>query len=162
MGSHRTLTREELTASITRGDVDTVIVAFPDLQGRLVGKRVSGWFFLEDVAEHGTENCNYLIATDMDDTPIPGYQFASYDLGYGDMLAMPDWNTVRVLPWQTKTALVLCDVQHSDTHVPITVSPRQMLRDQVAAAKKAGYTAMLGSEIEFFLFHDSYRQANDK
>lgn len=162
MGSHRTLTREELTASITQGDIDTVIVAFPDLQGRLVGKRVTGWFFLEDVAEHGTENCNYLIATDMDDNPIPGYRFASYDLGYGDMVAMPDWSTIRVLPWHTKTALVLCDVQHPDTHLPIGVSPRQMLRDQVAAAAKAGYTAMLGSEIEFYLFHESFKEAHDK
>lgn len=127
-----------------------------------MGKRVTGWFFLEDVAEHGTENCNYLIATDMDDNPIPGYRFASYDLGYGDMLAMPDWNTVRVLPWHTKTALVLCDLQHTDTHLPIGVSPRQMLRDQVAAAAAAGYTAMLGSEIEFYLFHDSFKEALDK
>lgn len=162
MGSHRTVTREELTASITKGDIDTIIVAFPDLQGRMVGKRITGWFFLEDVADHGTENCNYLIATDMDDNPIPGYRFASYDLGYGDMLAMPDWNTIRVLPWQTKTALVLCDLSHPDSHLPIGVSPRQMLRDQVAVAAKAGYTPMLGSEIEFYLFQDSYREAHEK
>jgi len=100
----RTLTRQELTSLIEKGEIDTVIVGFPDLQGRLVGKRVTGWFFLEDVADHGTENCNYLIATDMDDNPVPSYRFASYDQGYGDMVAMPDWNTVRVLPWIPKTA----------------------------------------------------------
>jgi glutamine synthetase len=131
----RTLTRQELTSLIEKGEIDTVIVGFPDLQGRLVGKRVTGWFFLEDVADHGTENCNYLIATDMDDNPVPGYRFASYDQGYGDMVAMPDWNTVRVLPWIPKTALVLCDLSEPGTKESISVSPRQVLRDQVDAAQ---------------------------
>ena len=119
MNPHGTITREELGALISQGDIDTVIVAFPDLQGRMVGKRFTGWFFLEEVADHGAENCNYLIATDMDDNPVPGYRFASYELGYGDMVAMPDWNTVRVLPWQTKTALVLTDLSHPNSHQPI-------------------------------------------
>ena len=154
MNPHGTITREELGALISQGDIDTVIVAFPDLQGRMVGKRFTGWFFLEEVADHGAENCNYLIATDMDDNPVPGYRFASYELGYGDMVAMPDWNTVRVLPWQTKTALVLTDLSHPNSHQPIHVSPRQVLRDQVAVAEKAGYTPMIGSEIEFYLFRE--------
>ena len=160
--SQGTISREELTALISRGEIDTVIVAFPDLQGRMVGKRFTGWFFLEEVADHGAENCNYLIATDMDDNPIPGYRFASYELGYGDMVSMPDWNTVRVLPWQTKTALVLTDLSHSTSYEPIHVSPRQVLRDQVARAEELGYTPMVGSEIEFYLFDDSYRQAHEK
>lgn len=162
MGSHRTVSREELTARIESGEIDTVVVGFPDLQGRLVGKRVTGWFFLENVADHGTENCNYLIATDMDDNPVPGYRFASYDLGYGDMVAMPDWNTVRVLPWQVRTALVLCDLVEPATGRPIGVSPRQILRDQESAARGMGYVPKIGSEIEFYLFEDSYRQAHDK
>lgn len=158
----RTLTRQELTSLIEKGEIDTVIVGFPDLQGRLVGKRVTGWFFLEDVADHGTENCNYLIATDMDDNPVPGYRFASYDQGYGDMVAMPDWNTVRVLPWIPKTALVLCDLSEPGTKESISVSPRQVLRDQVDAAHALGFEPRLGSEIEFYLFHDSYREAHAK
>ena len=162
MNPHGTITREELGALISQGDIDTVIVAFPDLQGRMVGKRFTGWFFLEEVADHGAENCNYLIATDMDDNPVPGYRFASYELGYGDIVAMPDWNTVRVLPWQTKTALVLTDLSHPNSHQPIHVSPRQVLRDQVAVAEKAGYTPMIGSEIEFYLFRESYQQAHEK
>lgn len=157
--SGSTLTRQELTSLIQKGDIDTVIVGFPDLQGRLVGKRVTGWFFLEDVADHGTENCNYLIATDMDDNPVPGYRFTSYDRGYGDMLAMPDWATVRVLPWIPKTALVLCDLLEPSTKQSIGVSPRQMLRDQVDAAHALGFEPRMGSEIEFYLFHDSYREA---
>ena len=162
MSSHRTLSREELTSLVESGDVDTVIVAFPDLQGRLVGKRITGWFFLENVADHGTENCNYLIATDMDDNPVPGYRFASYDLGYGDMVAMPDWNTARNLPWQNKTALVMCDLLDPTSRQPIGVSPRQVLRDQVAAAASLGYSARIGSEIEFYLFRDSFREAHEK
>ncbi|MEI7883208.1 MAG: glutamine synthetase, partial [Actinomycetota bacterium] len=157
--SGSTLTRHELTSLIQQGDIDTVIVGFPDLQGRLVGKRVTGWFFLEDVADHGTENCNYLIATDMDDNPVPGYRFTSYDRGYGDMVAMPDWATVRVLPWIPKTALVLCDLLEPSTKQSIGVSPRQVLRDQVDAAHALGFEPRMGSEIEFYLFHDSYREA---
>jgi glutamine synthetase len=162
MNAHRTLSREQLSALITDGSIDTVIVAFPDLQGRLVGKRITGWFFLENVADHGTENCNYLIATDMDNNPIPGYRFASYDLGYGDMIAMPDWNTVRALPWHHKTALVMCDLIDAATKAPIAVAPRQVLRDQVAAAASLGFSPRIGSEIEFYLFRDSYAEAHAK
>lgn len=162
MSSHRTWSREQLAALIRSGDIDTVIVAFPDLQGRLVGKRVTGWFFLDQVADHGTENCNYLIATDMDDNPVPGYRFANYDLGYGDMVAMPDWDSVRVLPWQERTALVMCDLRDPGDGSPIGVSPRQILRDQVSAAAAMGCVPKVGSEIEFYLFHDSYREAHDK
>ncbi|MFM8970903.1 MAG: hypothetical protein ACKOI3_11935, partial [Actinomycetota bacterium] len=86
--------RADLTQALERGDIDTVVMAFPDLQGRLVGKRTTGRFFLEQVAEHGTENCDYLIATDFDDVAVPGYKFASYDLGYGDMLARADFGTI--------------------------------------------------------------------
>jgi len=162
LSRHRPLTRDELAALIQAGDIDTVILAFPDMQGRLVGKRMTGWFFLQDAAEHGTENCNYLIATDMDDNALAGFRFASYEQGYGDMIAMPDWNTIRLMAWQTKTAIVLADLHDPRTQLPVAVSPRQMLRDQVAVAHAAGYNAMIGSEIEFYLFHESYREAYDK
>jgi glutamine synthetase len=162
MAERVTVTREELTLRIAEDEVDTVLVVFPDLQGRLVGKRVTGRFFLDEVADHGTENCDYLIATDMDDNPVPGYRFASYDLGYGDMQARPDWSTVRVLPWIPKTALVMCDLHHVDSGEPIEVAPRQVLRRQVERAASMGFTPMLGSEIEFHLFRDSYEEAHAK
>lgn len=155
-------TRDELRDLIRRGDIDTVVMAFPDLQGRLVGKRTSGTFFLQQVEEHGTENCDYLIATDFDDVAVPGYKFASYDLGYGDMLARADFSTIRVTPWVPKTALILCDLMSVKTGMPISVAPRQILRDQVAAAQRAHLEPMIGSEIEFYLFRDSYDQLHDK
>jgi glutamine synthetase len=151
-------TRDELFAAIERGDIDTVVMAFPDLQGRLVGKRTTGRFFLEQVAEHGTENCDYLIATDFDDVAVPGYRFASYDLGYGDMLARGDFATIRITPWVPKTALVLCDLFSVKTGEPIRVAPRQVLRDQVIAAQRMNLEPMIGSEIEFYLFRDSYEE----
>jgi glutamine synthetase len=151
-------TRDELFAAIERGDIDTVVMAFPDLQGRLVGKRTTGRFFLEQVAEHGTENCDYLIATDFDDVAVPGYRFASYDLGYGDMLARADFATIRITPWVPKTALVLCDLFSVKTGEPIRVAPRQVLRDQVMAAQRMNLEPMIGSEIEFYLFRDSYEE----
>ena len=155
-------TRDDLRDLIRRGDIDTVVMAFPDLQGRLVGKRTSGTFFLQQVEEHGTENCDYLIATDFDDVAVPGYKFASYDLGYGDMLARADFSTIRVTPWVPKTALILCDLMSVKTGMPISVAPRQILRDQVAAAQRAHLEPMIGSEIEFYLFRDSYDQLHDK
>ena len=151
-------TRDELFAAIERGDIDTVVMAFPDLQGRLVGKRTTGRFFLEQVAEHGTENCDYLLATDFDDVAVPGYRFASYDLGYGDMLARADFATIRITPWVPKTALVLCDLFSVKTGEPIRVAPRQVLRDQVIAAQRMNLEPMIGSEIEFYLFRDSYEE----
>lgn len=153
-------TRDELSGLIARGEVDTVVMAFPDLQGRLVGKRTTGRFFLEQVAEHGTENCDYLIATDFDDVAVPGYRFASYDLGYGDMLARADFDTIRLTPWVPGTALVLCDLFSVATGEPIAVAPRRILRVQVEAARRLGFEPMIGSEIEFYLFRDSYDEAN--
>ena len=149
---------DQLVELIERGDIDTVVMAFPDLQGRLVGKRTTGRFFLDHVAEHGTENCDYLIATDFDDVAVPGYEFASYDLGYGDMLARADFDTIFITPWVPRTVLVLCDLFSVSTGAPIGVAPRQVLRDQVAAARRMNLEPMIGSEIEFYLFHDSYER----
>ena len=134
MASRQGVDRYELTELIRSGAIDTVVMAFPDLFGRLVGKRTTGRFFLEHVAEHGTENCDYLIACDIDNNPVPGYRFASYDLGYGDMVARADWDTVRITPWVPKTAMVLCDLFDVDSGAPIAVSPRQVLRSQVERA----------------------------
>lgn len=153
------VTRAELESKIGSGEIDTVVMAFVDHHGRLTGKRATGRFFLEQVAESGTENCNYLIACDIDNNPVPGYRFASYELGYGDMLARADWDTIRILPWVPRTALVICDLFDVDSGAPIEVSPRQILRRQVERAESLGYTPMVGSEIEFFVFRDSYEEA---
>ncbi len=159
MSSRVTVTQAELVTAIESGEIDTVLVAFPDLQGRLVAKRTTGRFFLENVQHNGTENCNYLIATDWDNNAVPGYAFANYDLGYGDMLATPDWSTIRRIPWVKGTAMVMCDLFDVDSGEPIRVAPRQILRDQVNKASDAGYVALVASEIEFYLFRDTYEQA---
>lgn len=151
--------RGELEAMIRDGVIDTVVMAFPDLFGRLTGKRASGRFFLERAAEHGTENCDYLLAADIDNEPVAGYRFASAARGYGDMVARPDWGTVRITPWVPRTALVLCDLVDVDDGSPIEVAPRQVLRRQVEEAGRLGLRPMVGSEIEFFLFHDTYDEA---
>lgn len=150
---------EELRDLVGRGDVDTVVVCFPDLQGRLVGKRVMGGYFCDHVAAEGVETCNYLLALDVEMTPLPGYRFANWEQGYGDVKALPDLATLRVVPWLEHTALVLCDVVDVETGEPVEVSPRRMLRRQVERAATLGLDVMIGSELEFFLFRDSYDEA---
>ena len=163
MGNRLHVSPDELAAKIDAGDIDTVLMVFPDLQGRLVGKRTTGRFYLDHVSgPEGTENCNYLIATDMDDNPVPGYEFTSYELGYGDMRAVIDPATIRITPWIERTALVMCDLFDVDSGAPIEVAPRQVLRRQVEKAAELGYVPMVGSEIEFYLFRDSYEQAHAK
>jgi glutamine synthetase len=156
MATNRTVAPTQLEHDIRNGGIDTVIVAFPDHQGRLVGKRTDGHFYLDEVAHHGTENCDYLIACDIDNEPLPGFRFASYDKGYGDMRGVVDGSTIRYLPWLRHTALVLCDLVNVDTGAPIAVSPRQILRDQVDKAEAAGFVPFIGSEIEFYLFKDDF------
>lgn len=144
------------------GDVDTVVVCFPDLQGRLMGKRVTGRYFCDTVVGSTIEACDYLLAVDVDMNPMPGYEFASWDTGYGDMSAVPDLGTLRLVPWIPKTALVLCDLVHEGTRDPIAVSPRQVLRRQVERAAERGITVKVGAELEFFLFRDSFEEARAK
>jgi glutamine synthetase len=149
----------DLEQLIRKGEVDTVLTVFPDLQGRLVGKRVTGHYFLDNVHGEGIHACNYLLAVDVDMTPLPGYEFASWDEGYGDVLAVPDMATTRLIPWIDKTALVMCDLVDEVEGAPIEVSPRQILRRQVERAAAAGFTVNIGAELEFFLFKDSYEDA---
>ena len=155
------LSRDELEGLIRSGEIDTVLMVFPDLQGRLVGKRTTGRFFLQSVADAGTENCDYLIACDMDNNPVSGYRFTSYEQGYGDMLARADWNTVRLIPWVEKTAMIMCDLLNVNTGELIEVAPRSILQRQVDAAAAMGLLPMVASEIEFYLFHDTYDEAHD-
>jgi len=162
MSERTQVTREQLASKIRSGEIDTVLMVFPDLQGRLVGKRTTGRFFLDQVADDGTENCDYLIACDMDNNPVPGYRFASYEQGYGDMLARADWSTVRITPWVERTAMIMCDLYDVTTGELIEVAPRTILRRQVEAAAAAGFLPMVASEIEFYLFKDTYDEAHQK
>jgi len=155
------LSLEELRADVERGAVDTVVVAFTDMQGRLLGKRLHAEHFLEDGLEHGIEGCNYLLALEMEMDPVPGYEIASWERGYGDFALVPDLATLRRIPWLEATALVLCDVAWHDGS-PVAPSPRQVLRRQVERAEAAGYTPMIGSELEFFLLKETYAEAHAK
>ncbi len=151
----------ELIGLVDSGEIDTVLVVFPDLQGRFMGKRVTGEFFLGEVASGGVEACNYLLAVDVDMTPLPGYKYANWDLGYGDFKAVPDLSTLRRTPWLPKTALVVCDLEEHDGSA-VEVSPRRILQRQVERAKAMGYDVMCGSELEFFLFRDTFEEARGK
>jgi glutamine synthetase len=160
MSKNVTVPLGQLEDDIRAGTIDTVLAVFGDHQGRLIGKRTDGGFFLDCVLEEGTENCDYLIACDLDNNPLPGFRWASYDQGYGDMRGVVDPTTIRYLPWLDKTALVVVDLVDVDTAEPVSVSPRAMLQQQVAVAADSGFTAKLGSEIEFFLFKQGYDEAN--
>jgi glutamine synthetase len=156
------LTLDELKHDVETGSIDTVVVAFTDMQGRLMGKRVHAEYFLEEnVAAEGVEGCNYLLALDMEMVPIPGYSIASWEQGYGDFGMKPDLATLRRIPWLEGTALVLCDVVWHDGS-PVVPSPRQVLKAQVERARGAGFEPMIGSELEFYLVRESYAEAHAK
>jgi glutamine synthetase len=160
MAHNSHIAHEQLVADIENGTIDTVVAAFGDHAGRLIGKRTDGRFYLDVVRHEGTENCDYLIACDLDNNPLPGFRWASYEQGYGDMRAVVDESTVRYLPWIEKTALVLCDLVDVDTGAAVDVSPRRMLQAQVDKAAAQGYVPMVGSEIEFFVFKEAYDDAH--
>jgi glutamine synthetase len=155
------LTLDELRAEVDRGAIDTVVVAFTDMQGRLLGKRLHADFFLGDAVEHGVEGCNYLLALEMEMDPVPGYEIASWERGYGDFRLAPDLATLRRIPWLEATALVLADVLWLDGS-PVGPSPRQVLARQVERARAMGFEPMFGSELEFFLFKETYAEAHAK
>ena len=155
------LTLDELRAEVEDGSIDTVVAAFTDMQGRLLGKREQAEFFLDESAEHGLEGCNYLLALDMEMDPQPGYAMASWERGYGDFHLEPDLATLRRIPWLEGTALVLCDVAWEDGSA-VVASPRQVLISQLERARAAGYDVMVGSELEFYLLKESYAEAHAK
>jgi glutamine synthetase len=152
------LSRDELQRLVSAGDVDTVIVAFSDMQGRLMGKRVSARFFLDEVAEGGAECCNYLFAVDVDMNTVGGYAMSGWETGYGDMVMMPDLTTLRRIPWLLGTALVLADLVWHDGS-PIEPAPRRVLRRQLDRLRQRGLRAYVATELEFMVFDDTYRQA---
>jgi glutamine synthetase len=144
------------------GSIDTVVVAFTDMQGRLMGKRLHVDYFLEQAeGGHPVEGCNYLLALEMEMEPVPGYRLASWERGYGDFALAPDLDTLRRVPWLEGTALVLCDVTWHDGS-PVAPSPRQVLRAQVERAAELGFEPKFGSELEFFLLKESYAEAHAK
>ncbi|MEU3401487.1 glutamine synthetase family protein [Streptomyces filamentosus] len=154
------LTVEELRSLVAGGEIDTVALAFPDMQGRLQGKRFAAPFFLREVLAHGTEGCNYLLAVDTEMNTVDGYAMSSWDRGYGDFAMRPDLATLRRTPWNEATALVTADLTWADGS-PVTAAPRQILRHQLDRLAAHGLTAHVGTELEFIVFQDTYEQAWD-
>lgn len=155
------LPKAELEELIAKGAIDTVVVAMTDMQGRLVGKRLDANYFLSDVVKHGTEGCNYLLAVDVDMNTVPGYEMSSWDKGYSDLAMVPDLSTLRLIPWQEGAAMLLADVAWLD-HSDVVASPRQILKKQIKALADAGMKAMVGTELEFVVFNNTYEQAWSK
>ena len=155
------LTLDELRGDVESGAVDTVLLVMTDMQGRLAGKRLHAPFFVDEVAGHGAEGCNYLLAVDVEMNTVQGFAMSSWETGYGDFVFRPDLATLRRVPWLERTALVVADLEWEDGS-PVAASPRQILRRQLARLAERGWYANVGSELEFMLFRDSYDQARAK
>ncbi len=156
-----TISFDQLKALVSAGDIDTVLTCAVDMQGRLIGKRFLARFFVESAYDE-THGCNYLLANDIDMEPVPGYKAASWSKGYGDFVMKTDLDTIRVVPWLEKTALVLCDLQDHHNHEDLPHSPRGILRKQVKRLQERGYLAYFASELEFYLIDESYDSARAK
>ncbi|MBL4646157.1 MAG: glutamine synthetase [Hyphomicrobiales bacterium] len=155
------LTFDALRQAFAAGDIDTVLAVQVDMQGRLMGKRFHASNFIE-TAHNETHSCNYLLATDMEMEPVEGYKSTSWASGYGDYVMKPDMSTLRRLPWLESTAMVLCDIEDHHSHKDVPHSPRAVLKKQIARLEAMGMKAMMASELEFFLFHESFREAHQK
>jgi glutamine synthetase len=160
-GTTGMLNLEQLKTAVDAGEIDTVVVAITDMQGRLQGKRIAARYFLAEVAGHGTEGCNYLLAVDVDMNTVDGYAMSSWSSGYGDFVMHPDFDTLRLTPWQPGSALLLADLEWEDGS-DVVASPRQILRRQLARLADMGLTAYTGTELEFIVFRDTYEQAWEK
>jgi len=156
------LTLEDLHNKSELGEIETVIVAFTDHYGRLMGKRYDVEFFLESAATDGAHGCDYLLTTNMEMEPVSGYAFANWELGYGDFHLVPDLATLRVAAWLDRTALVLCDVSNGDTHQLVPEAPRSLLRQQLEQVQALGFQCFAATELEYFVFENTYRQAFDQ
>ncbi len=162
MSERGRLELSDLRTAVQAGEIETVVTALPDLYGRLVGKRITGSFFLDEVAEQGMHVCDYLLACDMEMDPTPGYAFTSWESGYGDLHAVPDLTTLRRAAWLDRTAFVLCDAVAEGGHGLVPVAPRSILRAQLARAAERGLFVHAGSELELFLFRHGYREARER
>ena len=156
------LTLESLQQEVSAGQIDTVLAVFPDLYGRLVGKRIEAEFFLEQIALQGMHACDYLLTVDMEMDVVEGYEFANWEKGYGDFHCVPDLATLRRITWLEKSALVMCDLALEESHQPVAQAPRSLLKSQLARLAELGYSAKGGSELEYYLFKDSYEEAHAK
>jgi glutamine synthetase len=156
------LTVETLAQLVEDEQIETILTVIPDLYGRLVGKRITSDFFLNDVLKEGIHACDYLLACDMEMEPVRGYAFTNWASGYGDFRLIPDLSTLRLASWLDKTAIVLCDVYNEEEDELVAVAPRTILRQQVERAKSLGYTAMGASELELYVFSESYEEARRK
>src|SRR5712692_8539403 len=154
------LTLEALERAVDARTIDTVVLALVDMEGRLVGKRLTARHFLESTVGHGAESCEYLLATDVDMSPQQGYGLAGWNRGFGDFQLKPDLTSLRLLPWQPGAALVLADA-YAESGEPILVSPRQILRRQLERLASRGLAANVGTELEFMIFRSTYREAWD-
>src|SRR3954471_16300093 len=152
------MTLDELREQVTHGEVDTVLLALVDMEGRLQGKRLTGQHFVELVAEHAAEACNYLLAVDVDMETVEGYEMSSWETGYGDFVMRPDLETLQPVPWQEATVLCLADLEWEDG-ADVVASPRQILRRQIARLDERGWRALAGTELEFMVFRDTYEEA---
>ena len=152
------LTLEQLRVEVSEGNIDTVVVAFTDMQGRLQGKRLAAEFFLDDVVGSVIEGCNYLLAVDVEMNTVNGYAMSSWQTGYGDFVMVPDMSTLRRVPWQEATAMVIADLTWHDG-TPVVASPRQILKAQTDRLAERGLQAMAGTELEFVVYNDSYAAA---
>jgi len=152
---------KELVRQVKRGEIDTVLTVFPDMLGRLMGKRMTGHYFVDEVLGHGLHACAYLLTVDMEMEPLPGFSMSSWNSGYSDMKVLPDMSTLRVIPWLEKTALVMCDLV-TEEGKPVIVSPRDILKRQVARAAKLGYRVKMASELEFYLYKETFESAGKK
>jgi glutamine synthetase len=152
----------DLETAIRSGQIDTVITAICDMQGRLIGKRVTGTFFLEHCLDHGTHFCTYLLGTDMDLSTPEGFRDMNWESGYGDYLAKPDWSTLRVIPWLERTALVLCDAVDEESGREVAFSPRSILRKQIDRLAERGFSPRMATELEFYVLRESYEEAHAK
>src|SRR5437588_2758320 len=153
-----TMTFEILKRKIKAGELDTIIVVAPDVFGRLVGKRFTAEFFLNQVARHGTHGCNYLLTVNVEMDPMDGFKLASWEKGFGDFEMRPDLSSIRALPWQPGAAMVLCDFHHDDGE-PVLQAPRSVLRRQIKSLADKGLTCYFASELEFYLFNQTYHTA---
>lgn len=152
------LSFDDLRVAITADEVDTVIVAFTDMQGRLQGKYLQAHYFLEHALGHGVEGCNYLLAVDTDMNTVDGYAISSWEAGYGDMVFELDLDTIRPIPWLERTVMIQCDL-HTTDGKPVPMSPRSMLRAQMDKAAEHGWNAVAGTELEFMVYQNIYEDA---
>jgi len=149
---------DTLRSEVEAGNIDTVLIAMTDMQGRLQGKRLTASHFLDEVVEHDAEGCNYLLAVDVEMNTVEGYAMSSWERGYGDFVFKPDMDTLRRVPWQDGTALVTCDLVWEDGS-PVVASPRQVLKRQLERLSERGLEAFVGTELEFLVFMDTYEEA---